>query len=77
MMPDQVGHDYEARLLRGDAIEKAGDDGKHQIREPEGYCRREGAGVNEHLAESEEKNVCECQSDTDTDVPSDATSTLL
>ena len=31
-MLDQVGHDYEARLLRSDAVEGAGDYGEDQVR---------------------------------------------
>ena len=64
-------------LFRSDAVEDSGDDGENYVREPEGYERRKGSGVHEHLTEAEEKDVGECKSDTYTDVPSDTSSSLL
>ena len=64
-------------LLRCYPVKEAGDDGEDYVREPEGYCRWERVGVDEHLAEAEEEDIGECQGDTYTYVPSYAAATLL
>ena len=39
-------------LFRSNAVEDSGDDGEDDVREPEGYERRESAGMDEHLTET-------------------------
>ena len=64
-------------LLRRYPVKEAGDDGEDYVREPEGYCRRERVGVDKHLAEAQEEDICEGQGYADTYVPADASSSLL
>ena len=64
-------------LFRCDPVKECRDDGEYYVREPEGNCWRQCVCMYEHLAESEEEDVCEGQCDTYTDVPSDSSSLLL
>ena len=64
-------------LLRSEAIEDDGYYGEDYVREPEGYRRREGIGIYEHLAELHEEDIGKGQGDAGSDVPSYASSALL
>ena len=64
-------------LLRSYSVEEYRDDGKYHVRKPKGNRRRQSIRMYEHLAEPEEKDVGEGQSDTDTDIPADSSSLLL
>ena len=75
-MMDRDGN-YPEVLLRSDPVEEDCDECEDDIREPEGDGRRKCAGVDEHLAETEEEDVGEGKRDTYTDIPSDTTSSFL
>ena len=68
---------YETLLLRRYPVQEYSDDGEHDIRQPQGDCRRKGARMYEHLAESQEEDVSKCQGDTYTDVPAYAAASFL
>ena len=64
-------------LLRRNTVQEYCDDGEDHVRQPEGDERREGSGMDEHLAETQEEDVGERQGDADTDVPADSAASLL
>ena len=64
-------------LFRSDPIQESRNQCKDYIRQPQGDARRQSARVDEHLAESEEKDIGEGQGYSDTDVPTYSTSTFL
>ena len=64
-------------LLRSEAVEDGGDYREDDVRKPEGYGRRQRVRMDEHLAELEEEDVGEGQSDSGSDVPSDSSPSLL
>ena len=51
--------------------------GEHQIWKPQSDTRRQRSCVDEHLAETQEENICESQCNTDTYVPSDSATTFF
>ena len=64
-------------LFRRNPVQEACYESEYQIREPQGYGRRQNPRMHEHLAEPQEKDVGESQGNAYSDIPADASPTFL